>query len=55
MPNILSRSALLTASVLMIIGMSASFAWVLTIEGVRNIEERGVTLELVCTEGDRQE
>jgi C4-dicarboxylate transporter, DctM subunit len=33
-PDILSRSALLTASVLMIIGMSASFAWVLTIEGV---------------------
>ena len=28
------RSALLTASVLIIIGMSASFAWVLTIEGV---------------------
>jgi tripartite ATP-independent transporter DctM subunit len=36
-PNILSRSALLTASVLMIIGMSASFAWVLTIEGVPQI------------------
>ncbi len=33
-PNILSRSALLTASVLLIIGMSASFAWILTIEGV---------------------
>jgi len=33
-PNILARSALLTASVLIIIGMSASFAWVLTIEGV---------------------
>ncbi len=33
-PDILSRSALLTASVLLIIGMSASFAWVLTIEGV---------------------
>jgi tripartite ATP-independent transporter DctM subunit len=33
-PDILSRSALLTASVLIIIGMSASFAWVLTIEGV---------------------
>ncbi|MEY4363930.1 MAG: hypothetical protein RLZZ24_1282, partial [Pseudomonadota bacterium] len=32
-PDILSRSALLTASVLLIIGMSASFAWVLTIEG----------------------
>jgi C4-dicarboxylate transporter DctM subunit len=36
-PDILSRSALLTASVLMIIGMSASFAWVLTIEGVPQI------------------
>ncbi|ABE46756.1 TRAP transporter large permease [Polaromonas sp. JS666] len=33
-PDILSRSALLTASVLVIIAMSASFAWVLTIEGV---------------------
>jgi C4-dicarboxylate transporter, DctM subunit len=33
-PDILSRSALLTASVLIIIAMSASFAWVLTIEGV---------------------
>jgi C4-dicarboxylate transporter, DctM subunit len=33
-PDILSRSALLTASVLIIIGMSASFAWVLTIENV---------------------
>lgn len=36
-PDILSRSALLTASVLIIIGMSASFAWVLTIEGVPQI------------------
>ena len=34
LPNILSRSALLTASVLIIIGTSASFAWVLTIEGL---------------------
>jgi C4-dicarboxylate transporter DctM subunit len=33
-PDILARSALLTASVLLIIGMSASFAWVLTIEGI---------------------
>jgi tripartite ATP-independent transporter DctM subunit len=33
-PDILSRSALLTASVLLIIGMSASFAWILTIEGM---------------------
>jgi tripartite ATP-independent transporter DctM subunit len=33
-PDILARSAMLTASVLIIIGMSASFAWILTIEGV---------------------
>jgi C4-dicarboxylate transporter, DctM subunit len=34
LPDIFARSALLTASVLIIIGMSASFAWILTIEGV---------------------
>lgn len=34
LPDILSRSALLSASVLIIIGFSASFAWVLTIEGI---------------------
>ncbi|WP_280153808.1 TRAP transporter large permease [Piscinibacter sp. XHJ-5] len=34
LPDILARSALLTASVLIIIGMSAAFAWVLTIEGM---------------------
>ncbi|MDP2818064.1 MAG: TRAP transporter large permease [Polaromonas sp.] len=34
LPDILARSALLTASVLIIIGMSASFAWILTIEGL---------------------
>lgn len=33
-PTILARSALLTASVLIIIGLSASFAWILTIEGL---------------------
>jgi tripartite ATP-independent transporter DctM subunit len=33
-PDILSRSALLTASVLLIIGMSNAFAWVLTIDGL---------------------
>jgi C4-dicarboxylate transporter DctM subunit len=33
-PDILFRSALLTASVLLIIGTSASFAWILTIEGM---------------------
>ncbi len=34
LPDILARSALLSASVLIIIGLSAAFAWVLTIEGV---------------------
>ena len=34
LPDILSRSALLAASVLIIIGLSGAFAWVLTIEGV---------------------
>jgi tripartite ATP-independent transporter DctM subunit len=34
LPDILARSALLSASVLIIIGLSASFAWVLTIEGI---------------------
>jgi C4-dicarboxylate transporter, DctM subunit len=33
-PDILARSALLTASVLIIIGLSNAFAWVLTIEGL---------------------
>lgn len=33
-PDILSRSALLTASVLIIIGMSNAFAWVLTVDGL---------------------
>ena len=33
-PNILSRSALMTASVLIIIGTSNAFAWVLTIDGL---------------------
>ena len=33
-PNILAYSAMLTASVLLIIAMSNSFAWLLTIEGV---------------------
>jgi tripartite ATP-independent transporter DctM subunit len=36
-PDILARSALLSASVLIIIGLSASFAWVLTIEGVPQV------------------
>lgn len=34
LPDILARSALLSASVLIIIGLSASFAWILTIEGI---------------------
>jgi tripartite ATP-independent transporter DctM subunit len=34
LPDILARSALLTASVLIIIATSAAFAWVLTIEGM---------------------
>jgi C4-dicarboxylate transporter, DctM subunit len=37
LPDILARSALLSASVLIIIGLSASFAWVLTIEGVPQV------------------
>ena len=34
LPGIASRSALLTASVLMVMAASAAFAWVLTVEGV---------------------
>ena len=34
LPDILARSALLSASVLIIIGLSGAFAWVLTIEGI---------------------
>ena len=46
-PDILARSALLTASVLVIIAMSASFAWVLTIEGVPQLLAQWmVSLEL---------
>ena len=33
-PDILARSALLSSSVLIIIGLSAAFAWILTIEGL---------------------
>jgi C4-dicarboxylate transporter, DctM subunit len=33
-PNIIARSALVTASVLVIIGFSAAFTWILTIEGI---------------------
>lgn len=46
-PDILSRSALLTASVLIIIGLSASFAWVLTIESVpQNVANWIVSMHL---------
>jgi len=34
LPNILARSALLAASVLLIFGLPASFAWILTVEGL---------------------
>ncbi len=34
MPGILARAALLTSAVLLIVGASAAFAWVLTIEGI---------------------
>ena len=34
LPGILARSALMTASVLLIVGMSAAFAWVLTVSRV---------------------
>ena len=34
LPGILARSALMTASVLIIVGMSAAFAWVLTVSRV---------------------
>jgi C4-dicarboxylate transporter, DctM subunit len=34
LPSILARSALMTASVLIIVGMSAAFAWVLTVSRV---------------------
>jgi tripartite ATP-independent transporter DctM subunit len=44
-PDILWRSSLLTASVLLIIGMSASFAWVLTIEGVPQIVANWLTAQ----------
>jgi tripartite ATP-independent transporter DctM subunit len=34
LPGIIARSALMTASVLIIVGMSAAFAWVLTVSRV---------------------
>lgn len=47
LPDILARSALLSASVLIIIGLSASFAWVLTIEGIpQQLAEWLVSMQL---------
>ena len=47
LPDILARSALLSASVLIIIGLSASFAWLLTIEGVpQSLAEWIITMKL---------
>jgi tripartite ATP-independent transporter DctM subunit len=47
LPDILARSALLSASVLIIIGLSASFAWLLTIEGVpQSVAEWMISLQL---------
>ncbi|CAN7371768.1 TRAP transporter large permease [Variovorax sp. LjRoot84] len=47
LPDILARSALLSASVLIIIGLSASFAWILTIEGVpQSLAEWLVSMQL---------
>ena len=47
LPEILSRSAMLSASVLIIIGLSASFAWILTIEGVpQALADRLVAMDL---------
>ena len=42
-PTILSRSAILTASVLLIVAASAAFAWVLTIENVPQSLARWIT------------
>ena len=42
-PAILSRSAILTASVLLIVAASAAFAWVLTIENVPQSLARWIT------------
>ena len=47
LPGILSRSALMTASVLIIVAMSAAFAWVLTISRIpQNLTAWIVALEL---------
>ena len=47
LPRILARSALMTASVLIIVGMSAAFAWVLTVSRVpQHLTEWIVAMEL---------
>jgi len=47
LPGILSRSALMTASVLIIVGMSAAFAWVLTVSRVpQNLTDWIVGMQL---------
>jgi len=47
LPTILARSALMTASVLLIVGMSAAFAWVLTVSRVpQNLTDWIVGLHL---------
>lgn len=46
-PGILARSALMTASVLIIVAMSAAFAWVLTVSRVpQNLSEWVVSMQL---------
>jgi tripartite ATP-independent transporter DctM subunit len=47
LPGILARSALMTASVLIIVGMSAAFAWVLTVSRVpQHLTEWLVAMQL---------
>src|SRR6476620_4223870 len=47
LPGILARSALMTASVLIIVGMSAAFAWVLTVSRVpQELTEGIVAMQL---------
>jgi tripartite ATP-independent transporter DctM subunit len=47
LPGILARSALMTASVLIIVGMSAAFAWVLTVSRVpQHLTEWIVAMQL---------
>jgi C4-dicarboxylate transporter, DctM subunit len=47
LPGILARSALMTASVLIIVGMSAAFAWVLTVSRVpQHLTEWMVAMQL---------